>query len=185
VNGAEIVFFLEERSAESLLSVLLPRILPPEIVTRFIVFEGKQDLEKRLERKLRGYLNPHAKFIVLRDKDAAPCINTKATLAQKCTNAGHPEAVVRIACHELESWYLADLAAVEKALERHGLAAYQNQRKYRTPDALASPSRELTALAPQYQKVGGSRLIGQHLDPTNTRSNSFRVFVQAVLQCSK
>ncbi len=185
MNTKEIVFLLEEQSAEALLRSLLPRILPPQVVTRFIVFEGKQDLEKRVERRLRGYLNPHAKFIVLRDQDAAPCRRTKAALVEKCKNAGCPGAIVRIACHELESWYLADLAAVEQALGRHGLAAYQNQRKYRTPDTLGSPSRELSALAPQYQKVGGSRLIGRHLDPNNIRSNSFRVFVEAVLKCAQ
>ena len=52
---SEIVFFLEERSAQALLEGLLPRLLPGVHAVRYLVFEGKQDLEKQLARKLRGY----------------------------------------------------------------------------------------------------------------------------------
>ncbi|MBU4304454.1 MAG: hypothetical protein KJ893_02340 [Candidatus Omnitrophica bacterium] len=45
---SELVFFLEELSAEAMLKGLLPRLLPPEVLVRYIVFEGKQDLEKQL-----------------------------------------------------------------------------------------------------------------------------------------
>ena len=49
-----LVFFLEEPSAREMLKGLLPRFLPPDVESRFVVFEGKQDLEKQLEKKLRG-----------------------------------------------------------------------------------------------------------------------------------
>lgn len=68
----ELVFLLEEASAGAMLESLLPRILQPGIRHRLIVFEGKQDLEKQLYRRLRAYLNPQARFIVLRDQDCAP-----------------------------------------------------------------------------------------------------------------
>ena len=177
---SEIVFLLEERSAEAMLEGLLPKILPDYIRYRCIVFEGKQDLEKQMVRRIRGYRMPGARFVVLRDKDSGDCLATKATLAAKCAEAQKPDAVVRIACHELESWYLADLAAVEAGLEVNGLARLQGKNPYRVPDTLPSPSRKLKEIAPCYQKVGGSRAIGPHLDPENTRSTSFRHFVKTV-----
>jgi hypothetical protein len=75
----ELVFFLEEESARALLENVFSRLVPIEskINPRFIVFEGKQDLEKQLLKKLQGYLNPHAKFIVVRDQDQGDCRKIK------------------------------------------------------------------------------------------------------------
>ncbi len=175
---SELVFLLEELSAREMLRGLLPRLLPDGITIRYIVFEGKSDLEAQLVHRIRHYRVPGARFIVLRDKDAADCHRIKEELVDKCHQANQPNALVRIACHELESWYLADLAAVERALGMHGMAGKQNKSKYRIPDALANPAQELAKLTGlRYQKVGGSRAIGPHLDPDNTRSRSFTVFI--------
>ncbi|MEK7674485.1 MAG: DUF4276 family protein [Verrucomicrobiota bacterium] len=177
---SEIVFFLEEPSAEALLKTMLPRVLPPETSFRCVVFEGKQDLEKQLVRRMRGYRNPQARFVVLRDQDSADCKTVKHGLRQKCLEAGRPKAIVRIACRELESWYWADLAAVEAALDQKGLRRLQNKRRYQEPDKLQSPSRVLSQLAPSYQKIGGSRAIGPHLALDNPRSRSFAHFITAI-----
>ena len=177
---SEIVFFLEEPSAEALLNALLPRLLPETVAYRCLVFEGKQDLEQQMVRRMRGYRVPHARFVVLRDQDSADCHAVKEELKRKCAEAHHPDAVVRIACRELESWYLADLSAVERGLDRPGLSNLQGKRLYRNPDHAMSPSRMLTRLAPVYQKVSGSRAIGPHLDLENSRSRSFLHFVTAV-----
>jgi hypothetical protein len=144
----ELVFFLEEDSAKALLENLFPRRVAPtsQFCPRFIVFEGKQDLEKQLERKLRSYLNPQARFIVLRDQDAGDCRRVKKKLSALCSRARRPEAVVRIACRELEAFYLGDLRAVELGLDMRGLAAKQNRAKYRDPDRVHAPSRELAEL---------------------------------------
>jgi hypothetical protein len=81
----------------------------------------------------------------------------------------------------LESFYLADLAAVGMALGAPSLAGYQNKARFRAPDRLPSPSKVLTQLTEgRYQKVGGSRAIGRHLDADNTRSPSFRALVAAI-----
>ena len=177
---SEIVFLLEEASAEAVLSAMLPRFLPPAVPYRCLVFEGKQDLERQMVRRMRGYRVPGARFVVLRDQDASDCMTVKTTLKRKCEEARRPEAVVRIACRELESWYLADLAAVERALELRGLQNLQNKRQYRVPDHIVTPSRTLMRIAPAYQKVSGSRAIGPHLDLTNARSRSFVHFIAAV-----
>ncbi|TCL76782.1 uncharacterized protein DUF4276 [Hydrogenispora ethanolica] len=176
----ELVFFLEEPSAAALLEGLLPRLLPPNFTCRMIVFEGKQDLEKRLVKRLRGYLNPKARFVVLRDKDSADCREIKTNLRQKADEAGRPDTLIRIACYELESWYLADLAAVEAGLQIAGLTGRQNKRLFRNPDVIPNPAHELQRIAPSYQKLSGSRAIGPYLDPENMRSDSFRVFISGI-----
>jgi len=89
----EVVFFLEEESAKALLEKVFRRLCPPqtEVQARFVVFEGKQDLEKRLRIKLSGYLNPNARFIILRDQDAAECEKVKDSIRRLCEMAGRPE----------------------------------------------------------------------------------------------
>ena len=131
--------------------------------------------------RLRNYNNQDACFIVMRDQDSGDCVQIKTKLTQLCTQTGRAKAVVRIACRELESFYLADLAAVEKGLAISRLANQQNTAKFRTPDRLGSPSQELKTLTQgRYQKIAGSRAIGPHLDPHNVRSASFKALVNAV-----
>ena len=179
----ELVFLLEEASAKAMLESLLPRILSPAVKARLIPFEGKQDLEKQMTRRMRGYVNPEARFIVLRDQDNAPdCMQVKARLVERCLNAGQAaKSLVRIACKELEAFYLADLSAVEQGLALKKLATQQGSAKFRDPDRLGSPSKELATLTKGvYEKVGGSRAIGGHLDPANTRSPSFKNLIQGI-----
>ena len=49
-----LVFVLEEPSAREMLKGLLPRVLPGAVQVRYVVFEGKHDLEKNIIRRLRG-----------------------------------------------------------------------------------------------------------------------------------
>jgi hypothetical protein len=179
----ELVFLLEEPSAQALLETLLPRLLDPSIQPRLIPFEGKQDLEKRLVGKLRGYINPQARFIVMRDQDSAPdCRVIKTRLLAKCAEAGRDSVtLVRIACRALETFYLADLAAVGKVLGMKNLSNQQEIAKFRAPDYLESPDHEMSKLTNQaYQKVRDSRQLGRLLDLTNTRSSSFRNLLEAI-----
>lgn len=179
----ELVFLLEERSAESMLGSLVPRILNPEIKPRFIAFEGKQDLEKQIYKRIRGYQNSNARFIVLRDQDNAPdCTKVKSDLLTRCQQTGKEEkTLVRIVCRELETFYLGDLQAVEQALSLTKLAIHQKKAKFRTPDHFLNPSKELITLTKgEYQKVNSSRAIGQFLDPNNDRSRSFKNLIQGI-----
>ncbi|MGC8490759.1 MAG: DUF4276 family protein [Syntrophobacteraceae bacterium] len=176
-----IVFFLEEPSAKEMLKGILPRFLPSEFNTRYVVFQGKQDMEKQLERRLRGWLLPDSLFVILRDQDSANCQDVKAGLVELCVKSGKGEALVRIACKELESFYLGDLEAVERGLELRGIADKQGKRKFRSPDDLGNPYMELSALTGNlYQKVSGSRSIGPHLNLDGNRSRSFCALVAGI-----
>lgn len=183
---SQLVFFLEEPSAREMLKGLLPRLLPRDTVPRYVVFEGKNDMKKQLPKKLRGWRTPDSRFVVLRDKDGADCVRVKSGLVEICREAGKPDALVRIACRELESWYLGDLNAVERGTGPGGLARRQKRAKYRDPDRLANPVQELERVTGRrYQKVAGSRAIGPHLSvgesgARENRSRSFRVFVSGL-----
>jgi hypothetical protein len=136
-----------------------------------------------MERKLRGWIQPHTAFVVLRDQDAGDCRKIKSNLVEKCRHAGKPEAVVRIACRELESWYFGDLKAVELGLKINGLTQFGNNRKYRVPDAIVTPSQELLKITKFcYEKIAGSREIGCHLnvDPAKNTSISFGHFLSGI-----
>jgi hypothetical protein len=175
----KLVFLLEEPSMRAFLEGLLPRILPAGVHSLLITHEGKRDLELSIPRKLRAWRDPTARFVVVRDQDRADCRDVKRRLAALCAEAGRPDALIRIACRELESWYLADLAAVDHAYGTQ-LTGLQNKRKYRTPDTVQTPSRELKALVPSFSKVSGARLLGPLVDTTNARSPSFQHLIAGV-----
>ncbi|MBZ4201940.1 MAG: DUF4276 family protein [Methylovulum sp.] len=178
-----LVFLLEELSAAEMLKGVLPKILPEGINVKYVVFEGKQDLEKQLERRLKGWQQPNSAFLVMRDKDRGDCSVIKRQLGEKVNASGKQDVtLIRIACTELESFYLGDLNAVEKGLEISNLAKKQQEKKYRTPDVLSNAAQELQNLTQRkYQKVSGSRAIGPHLktDGTN-RSHSFNVLLTGI-----
>jgi hypothetical protein len=182
---SKIVFFLEEPSAKAMLDGVMPKLLPADISYQCVVFSGKGDLEKRMGKRLRAWLEPDVCFMVVRDQDSGDCREIKQRLSDICSKAGRNNVIVRIACRELESWYLADLSAVEAGLGIRGLARKQGQRKFRHPDGLQSPARELALLTEgKYQKLAGSRAIGPYLDLQNHRSNSFRVFIEGIHRMS-
>ena len=176
-----LVFFLEEPSVREMLKGLLPRLLPPDVEPLFVVFEGKQDLEKQLVKRIRGWRRPNSLFVVLRDQDSGDCQAIKTRLASKCREAGRADVLIRIACHELESWYLGDLAAVESALSVIGLRTHQLGQRFRDPDRLPNASEILIQATDRaYQKVSGSRAIGPELSLTENRSRSFQVFLSGL-----
>jgi len=183
----ELVFLVEGEAERCLLDTFLPRVLPEGVGYRVIPFQGKQDMEKRMNMRIRAYLNPQARFIILRDQDShVDCVGLKRSLQDRCVGTQREaHCLVRIACTELETFYLADLAAVSKALDIPGLERHQLQRKFRDPDRIGSPSRELRVLTKdRYEKRDGSARIGRHLSLDNTRSASFRHLVAGIRRLS-
>ena len=178
-----LVCFLEEPSAMNLLKGILPRLLPPGMNVCYHVFKGKQHLDKNIGRRLRNYCLPGARFLVMRDQDAGDCKNVKQQLQTIVNTTGKSAATkIRIACHELETFYLGDLPAVESALLLKNIARQQNTAKYRAPDTMPNPSELLKNLtSSKYQKIAGSRAIAPHLklDGSN-RSTSFNNLVDGI-----
>jgi hypothetical protein len=178
-----LVFFLEEPSARAMLEAFLPVFLPADVQVRYRVFEGKQDLHKRLGKRLREWQQPDTYFLILQDQDSNDCQALKQTLQQICQESGQNKTRVRIACHSLESWCLGDLSAVEQGLKLNGLSCRQREKKFRNPDALNNPDEELHKLTRGvYQKKAGSSAIGAFLSTQNNQSHSFHVFLSGLRQ---
>lgn len=178
-----LVCCLEEPSAWALLQEVLPKILPENVMLQPMVFERKQDLEKRLTHRVRHWQKPDSLFLVMRDQDAEDCTDIKKRLVEKIDQAHRrPVTVIRIACRELESFYLGDLTAVERGLNLRGLARHQGGNKYRSPDQTQSPKQVLRLLTGQrYQPIAGSRDIAPYLDLTGSnRSHSFGVLIEGI-----
>lgn len=176
-----LVFLLEEPSAQDALEGFLASILPDNATVRYLVFEGKQDLEKRMARTMRAWQQADARFVVLRDQDSGDCRVIKQNLLARCQESGQADRViVRIACRELESWFVGDWAAVAQAFSLPKLAALDLKAIYRAPDRLSSPVAELRKYVPKYQKRDGARRIGPHLKADRNRSRSFVVFADAI-----
>lgn len=107
-----LVCFLEEPSAAEMLKVVINRMYADSVNMIPVVFEGKQDLEKQLERKLRNWRMPDSVFLIMRDQDAGDCVVIKNGLMEKVERTGMAErSLVRIACRELESFYLGNMHA--------------------------------------------------------------------------
>lgn len=175
-----LVFFLEERSAEALLRTILPRLFPTGVSARYFTYSGKQDLLKNIRKDLLPYRGKEVHTIVLVDQDYADCVLLKAKLRALCAACG-VSSIIRIACRELESWYLAQLDVVERAYALKNVSQRQNQKKFRNPDMLVTPDRHLRQITrKQYSKIQGSRHLGAMLHLDNRRSHSFAVFVDTL-----
>lgn len=177
-----VVFLLEEPSAKKLLEGLLPKLLPGDVFAHYLVFEGKQDLEGQLVRKLRGWRMPNSVFVVLRDQDAAPCRDVKKRLVELSKQSGRKGVMVRVACRELESWVLGDLDALAQAFGLGASVLVQGRKeRFRNPDEMVRPVEELRKFVPAYQKLDGAGRVGPLLDPARNTSHSFRVFCKGLL----
>lgn len=180
---SRIVFLLEERSMKILLDGLLPRLL---LETHFICIphEGKQDLEKSIPRKLRAWREPGACFVVVRDNDGGDCHALKQRLMALCHEAGRPDVLIRIACQELEAWYFGEPTAMAKAFGSDILSKIGHKSRYRDPDAIQQPSKEIAKLIPEYQKMSGARRMASHLSRKGNRSCSFNVMMDGIERIS-
>ncbi len=184
--SGRLVFLLEEPSMKLLLDGLLPRLIPGWIAGQHflcIPHEGKSDLDRSIPRKLSAWQFPGDRFVIVRDNDGANCSEVLQKIKHLCATAGRTDTLVRLACQELETWYLGDLEAVATAFAQPKTSSPALRKKFAAPDAWLKPSRELERLVPQFQKGAGARLMGQYLrKPEHNRSHSYGKFITGVRQ---
>jgi hypothetical protein len=176
---SRIVFLLEERSMKVLLDGLLSRIFP-DLRFLCVPHEGKQDLEQSIPRKLRAWREPGVRFVVIRDNDGGQCVALKGGLRKLCEQGGRDDTLVRIACQELEAWYLGDPDALAAVFGNERLRRIGNKARYRDSDAVTRPSDALASLAPAFQKVSGARQMAKHLSRERNRSRSFQIMLEGI-----
>lgn len=181
-----VEILVEELSMKNFLWIILPQILPEGYVLGrncFIrVHEGKQDLQKQLPSKIRAYhyYNKPCKVIVIQDQDSNDCIELKQKIQQLITESAPIDHLIRIACHELEAWYIGDMDAIEKLYPKFKAASHQNKAIFRNPDVLENPATELKRLIPAFQKGLASREIPKFMDVNKNRSVSFNNLINGV-----
>jgi hypothetical protein len=179
-----LILLVEEPSMKAFLEGLLPN-LAPALPFHCVAFEGKSDLRKNAARKIRGWREPGARFVVLVDQDHDDCKRLKSELVSTVASAGGgSEVTVRIVCRSLESWLLGDLNAVATHPTFAGRGVSSSQAKFRDPDALANASEELGKLLGQkrLQKVEAARILGAVFQADRATSTSFRVFAATVMR---
>lgn len=157
----------------------------PSVPFRCVPHEGKSDLFKSIPRKLRAWREPNVRFVVIIDNDNRDCRELKREIQASCQKSGRDDALVRIACQELEAWYLGDPEALAAAFGDRGLLDRLRRARFRDPDTLPRPSDELARLVPAFQKVSGARAMANHIDRTRNRSPSFRIFAAGIDQVAE
>jgi hypothetical protein len=144
--------------------------------------EGKHDLEKSIPRKLRAWQEPGVRFVIVYDNDGGNCMELKQRLTALCNESGRPDTLVRIACQELEAWYFGDPEAMSMAFGKKQLRNIGNKSRYRDPDSISYPSKEISKLIPEFQKISGARKMSVHLDRTANRSGSYHALMDGLEQ---
>lgn len=197
-------FLVEELSMEAFLQGLLPRLLPAGCSFEIRVFQGKHDLMRRLDSRLRGYRSrPFDEFrlIVMIDRDQDDCRTLKARLEDAAAGAGLRtrsqsggecwQVVNRIVVEELEAWYFGDWEAVRSAFPRVS-STVPNQRRYRRPDAIRGGTGEAFERVLQrygyfrtgLRKIEAARSIAPQIDPERNSSPSFATFRDALVEAA-
>jgi hypothetical protein len=147
-----IFLFTEEPSLQAFVRILVSQLFPT-LNVQYKLYQGKQDFKKNIRNNIAilSKQYPHAKFMVVLDKDSHDCKTLKAWLKEECEQAGlnHTQFLIRIVCTELESWYLGDLEAISKADFSFTQKISQKNKKFRDPDRLANAKQELQKLLKQ------------------------------------
>jgi hypothetical protein len=205
MSAVHLELLVEEPSMEAFLRALLPRLLPQDRTFEVHPFQGKNDLLKKLEPRLRGYatwLPADWRIVVVVDRDDDNCrelkrqmetIAQKAGLLSRTRSRTSPWRLVnRIAIEELEAWYFGDWAAVCSAYPRVA-ATVPRRQSFRDPDAVTGGTWEAFERVMQAHgyfkggllKIEAARAIGARIDPARSSSHSFRAFGDAISEaCS-
>lgn len=175
----------EEISMELFLRELLPKILPAGYKLDENCFirphEGKSHLLKSLTKKMKAYPRyPYpVKVLIVQDQDSNDCVELKKKLLDYCSLSPEIPSLVRIACKELENWYLGDLSAIEQVYPDSKATKFLEKAKFRNPDKLTG-SQELKALSSTFTKMQAAREIPQKMDIKSNKSPSFNQFVTGI-----
>ncbi len=183
-----VEILVEELSMKNLLLIILPQILPEGYAIGgncFVrVHEGKQDLHKQLPSRVRAYqyYNKPCKVIVIQDQDSNNCIELKQKIQHLIVENAALDNLIRIACYELEAWYIGDLDAIEKVYSKFKAVSYKNKVLFRNPDTVVNPSVELKRLIPPFQKGLASKEIPKFMNIQQNRSVSFNHLVNGIIR---
>jgi hypothetical protein len=103
-----LIFLVEGQSDKILLEAIIPNLIPSDknIELKFTIFSGKHDLLNNMKLFIDQWKKPNSLFIILCDQDKENCLLLKEKINNILINS-NKKFLVRIACKELESFYLA------------------------------------------------------------------------------
>jgi hypothetical protein len=202
MKAEHLEILVEEPSMEAFLRELLPRILGPNASFNIYPYQCKDDLLDKLPSRLNGYKNwlPKSwRIVVIVDRDDDDCVSLKKKLEKIAQNAGFRtrtncvksnwQVLNRIAVEELEAWYFGDWDAVCQVYPKVNVNI-PNKESYRKSDAILGGTWEAFERVLQksgyfkngLRKTEAARAIGKQADPVRSRSPSFQVFRDAILE---
>lgn len=204
MRARHLAFLVEEPSMEAFLRVLLPRLLPEDQTFEIHAFRNKVGLRRNLSARLRAYarwLPSDWRIVVVLDRDSDDCHALKTELETAASAAGLQtrssvgrnswQVVNRIAIEELEAWYFGDWEAVREAYPRVPGTVPQ-RAGFRDPDAIRGGTWEAFErilkrhgyFTTGLRKSEAARTIAARICRRRSRSRSFAVFVDAVLEAA-
>jgi hypothetical protein len=128
------------------------------------------------------------RIIIIVDQDKNDCIELKNKIKIQMTWC-FCEYKIRIACYELEAWFLGDMNAIAQCSPRFKANFFQNKEKYREVDNIPKPSRVIEEIVPDWKNRYSSKpqfaaaiaevisLATPDSEQAN-RSHSFHVFLE-------
>jgi hypothetical protein len=134
-------------------------------------------LKKSIPRKIRAYSgqNISKRILIIHDQDSNDCKSLKRELLQLCRGSTNP-VLIRIACRELENWYLGDMVAIEKVYPETKATKLANKQKYRNPDKIQG-CLEMESLSKKFSKSDAARDMPKYMDLESNKSTSFNHFL--------
>ncbi|QKJ61971.1 DUF4276 family protein [Flavobacterium sp. M31R6] len=185
---ARIEILVEEPSMKEFLTILLPNVLDNQwnLNGNYFIrsFEGKSDLQKNIPSKVKFLSNWNHEavgVVIMQDQDSSDCKILKQKLLNICNQNGNCPKLVRIICRELESWYIGDFVAVNKAYPSFKHQNYINKSKFRIPDN-CNAFDEIKKIVPDFQKVGGAKKIAPFINVETNKSESFQQTISGVIR---
>jgi hypothetical protein len=151
-----IIFLVEDYSMKKFFEGILPRLGFEKHQFDIKHHHGKEDLLMNLD-KIVPSLCKSAQFImVVIDQDKQNCTLLKNKIKTKMVRCVC-EYKIRIACYELESWFLGDMQAISRCSPRFKASFFQNKEKYRDIDSISKPSDVIAEMIPDYEKQYSSK----------------------------
>jgi len=200
MRAQHLEILVEEPSAEAFLNEVLPRMLGDRASFLIHTHQGKNDLLRKLYRRLRayaGWMAENTRIVVLIDRDDADCEILKQQMEEAATAAGlltrsascrgRWRVANRLAIEELEAWFFGEWSAVQRAYPRVS-SKVPAQALYRDSDRINGGTWEAFERLLKgggyfmggLRKMEAARAIGRHFDPGRASSPSFIAFRTAL-----
>jgi hypothetical protein len=134
----------EDESDAEMLSVIIRRIAKENVSIDAVGFGGGGDLLKHGAKRLKlMHRNGRRRFVICHDADELDCAARYAEIEAKIVKESGVNATicVLIPREEIESWILADLAAVSNVLK-----SFRPQNVFAQPEHIQKPKERLEKL---------------------------------------